>query len=198
MDFINDLFDKIISKKSSNDPHSYLPLSDNEVVVKYHQNETTAAAATITDVYFNALDEPVFSYPSVEQANSAFLNSYWQYMTNYYGRPPRYRSDLYCAMFPVDIDNKEVDEHFTRRYWWMSVLHPLVCILTDNKKKEHYVVETKLYGQGVVYCEKYVELCIDWIIELAEQDETKKGQLHLEIKSLYAKSREQNQQVKLE
>ena len=129
-------------------------------------------------------------YESDEAANRAFLNSYWLFMTNYYGRPPCYRSDLFCSMFPMDVLNAAIDPDFPIRYWWMSIQHPMARILEENGAENEGTYDSGLFGICIIYRDECLELCMDWIVSLAEEDENKRGILDVEARSAYSRDRD--------
>ena len=99
MYFVKEIYDSASAALSS----IVAPASKNEILPLLNGN--------INDVHigFSYKDDddvlPVYDqqqplYESDEAANHAFLNSYWLYMTNHYGRKPQFRSDLFCCMFP--------------------------------------------------------------------------------------------------
>lgn len=115
------------------------------------------------------LDESL--YTTDEEANDAFANGYIAYMQSFYGRPLRYRTDLYCAMFPVDMLDVKMDDQRTQRYWWFTVVHPVADVLSRHFRnhKTHCsegIFSTKRFGSCVVYSEEVVEFFIDYMMEM--------------------------------
>jgi hypothetical protein len=122
---------------------------------------------TLRDVRYE-LPDPELPYDTDEEANRHFANSYWKYMTQYYaGRQPQFRSDLYCAMFPVDIVFPVEDSREAQRYWWMAVNHPIARIIENNPEyKSEGVWDSVYYGACVVYHCDIIELFIDGIADM--------------------------------
>lgn len=190
----------IVSNKDN--PHTYLPTSsmDSFEELQYGGN----------DFRLNGLDQaqspPVQRkqqqqqqpmYESDEAANRAFLNSYWLFMTNYYGRAPCFRSDLFCAMFPMDVLNASIDPDFPIRYWWMSIQHPMARILEENGAENEGTYDSGLYGICIIYRDECLELCMDWIVSLAEEDENKRGHLDVEARSAYSRDRDRLNPIRM-
>jgi hypothetical protein len=120
---------------------------------------------TSTDVRYSEEEETRLPYDTDEEANLALVNAYWKYMTVYYaGREPRFRTDLYCAMFPVDIVFPRGE---AERYWWMAVNHPIACMIENNPEyKSEGVWDSVHYGACVVYHYEIVEIFIDAIVDM--------------------------------
>lgn len=142
--------------------------------------------------------EPIvrYIYETDEQANRTFLAKYWLYMTNHYGRPPQYRTDLFCCMLPMDVMNPELDRDFPIRYWWMSLKHPLVHILENNGAEPEQELDSVLFGIGLVYRDEYLEQVMDWLVDLCEQDGGKP--LQADVKSGFAKDRDRVRPIIIE
>jgi hypothetical protein len=114
-------------------------------------------------------EEDVPLYETEEEANRACVKLYSAYMTNYYGRPPRYRSDLFCGMFPIDIFNRHTGE--TTRYWWLSVTHPVAKKLTEHFLRYGEAgcedsFDSPKYGACTVYRDEAIEFFVDTVFEL--------------------------------
>ena len=134
-------------------------------------------------------DERKEVYSTDAEANKAFVDSYKMYMWNHYGREPKYRTDLYCAMFPVDILDPSVDSNLTLRYWWFAVTHPVARVLCNHFKsyKAHCsegVYDSKLYGSCVIYSDEVMEFVVDSMFEMFNAN----GVVLEDVRSEYALS----------
>lgn len=106
-------------------------------------------------------------------ATRRFIEAYVVYMTNYYGRSVRYRTDLFCAMFPVDIMDPTVDQYATTRYWWFSIRHPVCRVLQEhfssyNQDMSEGSYNSELYGECIIYCDEVIEFFIDAAVEMCK------------------------------
>ncbi len=140
-------------------------------------------------------DESQIIYATDEEANKAFVSAYILYMHNHYGRAPRYRTDLYCAMFPVDILDRRVDDSHTERYWWFAVTHPAARVLRNNFKEysdhgSQGVYDSKLYGACVIYADDVMDIFIDWMVDMCAQC----GFVFEDVRSAYAQKRVSEEQ----
>jgi hypothetical protein len=108
-------------------------------------------------------------YESDAAANRQFVESYWEYMTRYYGRDPRFKSDLFCAMFPVDIvcaasTASAPANHTSERFWWMAVNHPVARMISNNPEyQSEGEWDSVYYGICVVYHSEIMCLFVDEI-----------------------------------
>jgi hypothetical protein len=130
--------------------------------------ELSLLPMTSTDVRYSPQEEERLPYDTDEEANRQFVNAYWKYMTVYYaGREPRFRTDLYCAMFPVDIVGGGGEAAAAERYWWMAFNHPIARMIENNPEYESEGVwDSVYYGACVVYHSEIVEIFIDAIVDM--------------------------------
>ena len=203
MEFFNDIINWI---KSAIQPDRPLKNLYDEIAneTRIHFNPSSSATTSASAEAVTAAEESDESsesnkplvYETDEQANRAFLTAYWIYMTNYYGRPPQFRSDIFCGMFPMDVLNKALDPDFSIRYWWFSVQHPITKILKRNGAELEGTFDSGLYGICCICRDEYIETLVDWIVELSKMDETKA--LDNEARSAYSRDRDRINPIVME
>lgn len=181
MDFVKELYKTVVD--------TVVPPSTN-----FFQKQEEAHNP---DVRFNLPEDarppPVYVYESHEAANKAFLNMYWLYMTNYYGREPQFRSDFFVAMFPMDVLNPKIHARDSVRYWWFSLKHPLKRILDNNGAQIEGIFDSEVFGICVVYRDEIIEYCVNWFVDLCNKTEDKR--IDADAKSTYSKDRERTNPV---
>ncbi len=152
---------------SNRDAQMTLPLSNGDV--RFDLDGDDDDYDLMNPVQEEEEEEDVFD----SGADIHFIEAYRAYMANYYGRPARYRTDLFCAMFPVDIMDPSVDEFTTMRYWWFSIKHP-VCRALDNhfsalgRNVSEGTFASGLYGDCVIYSDEVIEYFVEMAMELCK------------------------------
>lgn len=198
MEFVNDLINGLRSIVTPEKPRKNLYdeiASETRLYFGAVAESAPPAYAGGADSGDDSSEKPLL-YETDEAANRAFLAAYWIFMTNYYGRPPQFRSDLFCAMFPMDVLNRTLDPDFPIRYWWFSIQHPIAKVLERNGAEVEGPFDSGLYGICCICRDEYIEMIMDWIVELTNGDESKR--LDMEARSAYSKDRDRVNPILME
>lgn len=130
---------------------------------------------------------PAAVYETQEDADRAFLQCYLRYMEHHLGRTPMYRTDLFCAMFPVEKEQPNGSP--PKRYWWMFYNHPMAVLMDETVEREIAYDEVS-YGEVAVYRDEDVCACVDKLMEAYA--------VHLEMHLLQVRSGYERDQDKVE
>jgi hypothetical protein len=143
--------------------HPYFPLKEyNSSSDSDSNSDDDDDDPNVQQQVLSEVADPI--YDTEEAANRAFLQCYLRYMEHHLGRAPVARTDLYCAMFP--IDRVQLNGQPSIRYWWMFYKHPMAVLLDQTYECEE--VFDSYLGEVVIYQDDVVRECVDTLVDAYE------------------------------